>query len=297
MVSDQLAREGVMESGVRPSRKIDIRIRQLVKRRSALVGLAIVILLVLCALFAPLLRTHDPVEANLPERFQAPSRAHFFGTDFMGRDVYSRVLSGALISLQVGFISVSIGLLIGVPPGLMSGYYGGRLDTLIMGLVDVMLSFPGILLALVIVAVLGIGLHNVIIAVGIALLPNFARLVRGEALSLRERDFVIASKSMGASDLRIMLRHILPNAIPTIIVQANLSMAGALLVAAGLSFLGLGAQPPTPEWGAMLADGRNYLRTEWWLATFPGIAISLTIIGINLFGDGLRDALDPRLRR
>lgn len=272
-------------------------IRQFVRRRSALVGLTIVLILLLTAILSPVLQTHDPLSGDIRnDRFLPPSLDHYFGTDSLGRDVFSRVLAGAIISIQVGLFPVVIGLVIGLPLGLISGYYGGRIDSIVMGIVDVMLCFPGILLAMVIVAILGVGLTNVMIAVGIGLAPQLARQVRAESLSLREREFVQATRALGATDRHIILRQIFPNLVPTITVQLGINTATALLAAAGLSFLGLGAQPPTPEWGAMLADGRQYLRNEWWIATFPGIAIFMTVLGINLFGEGLRDALDPQRR-
>jgi peptide/nickel transport system permease protein len=226
-----------------------------------------------------------------------PIKFHLLGSDEQGRDILSRLAHGAWISLSIGLIVVSIGLFIGVPMGLVSGYFGGTLDLIVQRVVDVMLSFPGILLAIVLVATLGTGLTNVMIAVGIAAIPVYARLVRGSVLSLRDREFVEASRALGNHNRRIMLKHILPNALPPIIVQSSLQMAVAILFAAGLGFLGLGARPPEPEWGLMLARGREYLATAPHVATFPGLAIMFVALGFNLLGDALRDALDPRALR
>ncbi len=228
---------------------------------------------------------------------EGPIKFYLLGADEQGRDILSRLAYGAWISLSIGLIAVAIGLLLGVPIGLLSGYYGGTLDLVVQRLVEVLLSFPGILLAIVLVATLGTGLTNVMIAVGIAAIPIYARLVRGSVLALRDREFVEASRALGGSDLRVMLRHVLPNALSPIIVQSSLQMAVAILFAAGLGFLGLGARPPEPEWGLMLARGREYLATAPHVATFPGLAIMFVALGFNLLGDALRDALDPRARR
>lgn len=226
-----------------------------------------------------------------------PIKFYLLGSDEQGRDILSRLAHGAWISLSIGLIAVSIGLLIGVPLGLISGYFGGALDLVSQRVVEVMLSFPGILLAIVLVATLGTGLTNVMIAVGIAAIPVYARLVRATVLSLRDREFVEASRALGNPNRRILFRHILPNALSPIIVQSSLQMAVAILFAAGLGFLGLGARPPEPEWGLMLARGREYLATAPHVATFPGLAIMLVALGFNLLGDALRDALDPRAVR
>lgn len=225
-----------------------------------------------------------------------PVRFHALGTDEQGRDLLSRLIHGAWISLFIGSIAVIIGMVVGVPLGALSGYYGGRLDLVMQRLIDILLAFPGILLAIVLVATLGTGLTNVMIAVGIASIPIYARLVRGSVLSLRHREFVDAARALGRRDLGTLFRHVLPNAMAPVIVQSSLQMAVAILFAAGLGFLGLGARPPEPEWGLMLARGREFLATAPHVATFPGLAIMLVVLGFNLVGDALRDALDPRMR-
>lgn len=225
-----------------------------------------------------------------------PVRFHVLGTDEQGRDVLSRLIYGAWISLFIGSIAVIIGIGVGVPVGAVSGYYGGRLDLVVQRLIDILLAFPGILLAIVLVATLGTGLTNVMIAVGIASIPIYARLVRGSVLALRDREFVDAARALGRRDLGTLFRHVLPNALAPVIVQSSLQMAVAILFAAGLGFLGLGARPPQPEWGLMLARGREYLATAPHVATFPGLAIMLVVLGFNLVGDALRDALDPRMK-
>jgi len=270
--------------------------RQFRHNRAALAGGAVLIVLVMVAISAHAVAPADPILVKPDQRLLPPSRVHPFGTDELGRDVLSRVIYGTRISLVVGLISVGVALVIGVGLGLISGFTGGWVDNLIMRLIDVLLAFPGILLAIVIAGTLGPGLRNVMIAVGVFSVPTYARVVRATTLSIKEQDYVEAVRALGASDARIILRHILPNVAPPIIVLSTLGVATAILSAAGLSFVGLGAQPPTPEWGAMLSQARPYLRNEWWMATFPGLAIMVTVLIINLLGDGLRDALDPRLR-
>ncbi len=270
--------------------------RRLSGHRSALLGGSIIATILAVALVGPLLAPHDPVAMDLSNRFLPPSLAHPFGTDDFGRDVFTRVIYGARISLQVGIIAVGIAGTLGSLLGLLTGYVGGWVDAAGQWLVDVLLAFPGLLLALAIIAVLGPGLPNVMVAVGIGSMPAYARLMRGQVLSLKHDEFVEAARVIGCSSARILFVHILPNTLSPIIVLASLGFAGAVLSAAALSFIGMGAQPPTPEWGAMLATGREYLRQEWWIATFPGMAIALTVLGFNLLGDGLRDALDPQGR-
>jgi peptide/nickel transport system permease protein len=288
----------VIESADRAPRSyFSIVLGQLRRNRGAMLGLTLIVLEVLVAVFAPWVAPHDPIYQDLEAPMQPPSRAHPFGSDDVGRDILSRIIHGARISLSVGLIAVGIAGTLGVTLGLITGFYGGWLDDLILRGMDLLLAFPGILLALTIVAVLGPGLFNVMIAVGIADLPSFTRVTRGQTLSVREMDYVQGARAMGCSTARVLRRHVLPNVLPALIVLATLRVATAILTAAGLSFLGLGAQPPTPEWGAMLAMGRTFLRQAWWLTTFPGFAIMLTVMQINLLGDGLRDALDPKLRR
>jgi peptide/nickel transport system permease protein len=267
------------------------------RNRGAMTGLAILSLIALAALFAPFLTGYDPVALSPRDRLQPPGSAHPFGTDAFGRDILTRVLHGGRVSLQVGFIAVGIAAGIGVTLGLLAGYFGGVTDSLVMRLTDVMLAFPGILLALAIVAILGPNLFNAMIAVGISASPTYARVVRGAVLQIRALAFVEAVEQSGARAWRVILLHILPNILGPIVVLATLGVANAIIAGAALSFLGLGAKPPTPEWGLMLADGRNYLRHAWWITTFPGLAIMLTVLSINLLGDGLRDALDPRMTR
>jgi peptide/nickel transport system permease protein len=261
------------------------------------VGAIIIVLMIAVALTAPLVAPYDPLKPAYNERLHGPAAGHLMGTDETGRDVFSRVLFGSRISLRVGIIAVAIALAIGVTVGLISGYYRGIVDTLIMRVVDILQAFPGFLLALSIIAMLGPNLRNAMIAVGIGSAAGFARLVRGSVLSIRETDYVMAARVVGAPSRLIMRRHILPNALSPVIVLATLELPAAILVAASLSFLGLGAQPPSPEWGAMLVDGHNYIQTAWWLITFPGIAIFITVLGFNLFGNALQDALNPRLRQ
>lgn len=252
-------------------------------------------LLALVALAAPWLSPRDPIKTAPRDALRPPGAGFVLGSDQYGRDVASRVLHGARISLLVGFISVSIALAVGTPVGLVSGYYGGRLDALLMRVVDVMLAFPGILLALAIVSVLTPSLANVMIAVGLAAVPTYARLVRGSVLATKESLYVEAARAVGCRDLSVVGRYVLPNVVAPVIVTATLGMGTAILSAAALSFLGLGSQPPQPEWGRMLSEGRDYLREAWWISTFPGLGIMLTVLAMNLLGDGLRDVLDPRL--
>jgi len=269
--------------------------RELRTNQAAIAGLILLALLILVSALAPVLAPYDPVAISGSELLKPPSAAHWMGTDSLGRDIFSRILYGGRISLRVGLVSVGIGVVIGAAVGLISGYYTGWIDLVLMRLVDIMLAFPFFLLALMVVFILGPSLINAMIAVGISSVPGYARLVRGSVLSARENVYVDAARAIGCHHRMIMLRHILPNVVAPVLVVATLGVARAILSAAALSFLGLGAQPPTPEWGAMLSDGREYLRQAWWAATFPGLAIMVTVLAINMFGDGLRDALDPRL--
>ena len=266
------------------------------RHKGAVVGTGIVAALVLIALGQSVLAPQSPTKIDITAALNAPGRTHWMGTDQYGRDVYSRVVHGSSISLVIGFISVGIAAAAGTTVGLVAGYDGGRVDALLMRGMDVMLAFPGILLALAIVSVLGPSLHNLMIAVGISGIPYYARLVRGSVLVAKEQLYVEAARVVGVPIPVILIRHILPNVVAPIIVAATLGMGGAILAAAALSFIGLGSQPPTPEWGRMLSEGRDYLRDAWWISTFPGMAIMLAVLGVNMLGDGLRDVLDPRLR-
>jgi len=271
--------------------------RQLRRNRGAMIGLALIVVEILLALAAPWVAPYDPLEQSVFAALKPPSRLHFFGTDDVGRDILSRILHGARISLRVGLISVSIAATVGTLLGILAGFRGGWLDSAIVGMTDVLLAFPGILLALTIIAILGPGLPNVMVAVGIGGIPTYTRVARGSTLTIKSREYVTSARAVGCRNARIMLRYILPNVLPPLIVLMTVGVAGAILTASGLSFLGLGAQPPAPEWGSILNAGRTYLRQAWWFAVFPGLAITVTVLGMNMLGDGLRDALDPRLRR
>jgi peptide/nickel transport system permease protein len=276
--------------------------RRLARRRTALFGLVVVLLVLLTSLAAPWLTSFDPVEQTIGDRLKPPGwrdqqgQLHPLGTDHLGRDLLARVLFGARPALLVGAAAVMISGVLGLATGLVSGYFGGLTDDVLMRLGDVQLAFPFILLALAVIGVLGPSLPVIIVVIGVSSWVIYARVVRGSVLSLREREFVQAAHALGGRDGRILLRHILPNVFTPWLVVATLDMARVIVIESALSFLGLGVQPPTPTWGGMLADGRVYLTTAWWLATFPGLAILLTVLGINLFGDGLRDTLDPRLK-
>jgi ABC-type dipeptide/oligopeptide/nickel transport system permease subunit len=266
------------------------------RHRAAMLGLGLLAMLLALSLAAPLLTPYDPVRQDLSQVLRPVSVAHPLGTDHLGRDMLARILYGGRLSLLIGFLAVGVGLAVGVPLGAVSGFQGGRTDLIIQRFADILLSFPGFLLALSLVAILGVGLRNVIISVGISAVPSFIRLVRGSVLSIREQVYVEAARALGQRQSVIIFRHVLPNAMAPVIVQATLSLGFAILVAAGLGFLGLGVQPPTPEWGTMLGEGRQYIFRAPSLTTFPGLAIFLAVLGFNLFGDGLRDALDPRMR-
>ncbi|MFN8472561.1 MAG: ABC transporter permease [Anaerolineae bacterium] len=271
-------------------------LRRLLRNRGAVIGGVVLLILIFGAVAAPVISPYDPVEMNPPARLQPPSLTHPFGTDNFGRDIFSRVMYGTRISLPMGIIAVAISLVIGLVGGLLSGYYGRWVDGGIMRGVDVMLAFPGLLLALAIVATLGPSLVNAMIAVGIAAAPIYIRVVRANVLSAREHDYVEAARSVGVPEHLIIVRHILPNVSAPVIVLATLGVAGAIITAAALSYLGLGVKPPTPEWGSMLREASNYLRLAPWTTTFPGLAIVIAALAINLLGDGLRDTLDPRMK-
>ena len=276
--------------------RLKLVVMRLWKNKAAVLGFFVVVFLVMLCVLAPYIAPYNPLKLNIPERLQPPSLNHILGTDQFGRDILSRLLYGGRLSLGVGIISVVLGLVPGVILGLASGFLRGNVDAVIMRGVDIMMALPSILLALLIVTVLGPGLINTMIAVGIGGIPSMIRLVRGKVLSIRETEYIEAARSIGANDWRIMIRHILPNCAAPIIVVATLRLPSAIIMAASLSFIGLGAQAPTPEWGAMLASGRHFLTTSWWICTFPGVAIFLAVLGLNMFGDGLRDALDPKLK-
>ena len=273
--------------------------QRLVRYKMAMLGLAILIILVLAAIFADVIADYDTkvVTQNIAERLQGPSAAHWFGTDEFGRDIFARLVHGSRVSLVVGIISVSVSLIIGGSLGAFAGFYGGKVDNIIMRIMDIFLAVPSILLAITIVAALGTSLFNVMLAIGISGMPSFARIVRAAVMSVKDQEFVESSRAIGANSVTIIFREILPNCMAPIIVQATLAVAGAILSTASLSFIGLGVQPPSPEWGAMLSGGRNYLRDAIHLTLFPGLAIVITILALNLLGDGLRDALDPRLKQ
>lgn len=271
-------------------------LRRLRRNRLALVGAVLLALLVLAALLAEQLAPYDPIKQSLYERRQPPSRQHWLGTDDLGRDVLSRVIFGSRLSLRVGVLSVSMAILAGTLIGLVAGYAGGWVDNAIMRIMDVMLAFPSLLLAIAIVTILGRGLLNMLYAIAIVSVPVYARIVRAQVLAVKERDYILAARAIGVPGRLILFRNILPNTLTPLIVAGTLGVATAILDAAGLSFLGLGAQPPTPEWGAMLGEGRGAVVAAPHVVAFPGLAIMVSVLGFNLLGDGLRDALDPRLR-
>ena len=281
-----------------PPRKIPpvVTRRRLRRNVGALLGLFTLAVMVLAAALAPLIAPHDPLAVAPETQLKPPSATYWAGTDLFGRDVFSRLLFGGQVSLSVGIVAVLIASVPGTVLGLIAGYYGSWIDGLVMRVMDLMLSFPGILLALGIVALLGPGLLNVMVAVGIAGIPSYTRLVRSSVLAVKKNLYVRAARTIGCRDGRILLRHILPNVLAPIVVLTTLDIAWAILNASSLSFLGLGAQPPTPEWGAMLSEGRGYMRLAPWITIAPGLAIMLTVLSVNLLGDGLRDAMDPRLR-
>ncbi len=275
-------------------------IKILLRNKLSIVGLSIILVLIVIAIFAPFLAPYPNQalgEPNLKERLQPPSRAHPFGTDYLGRDILSRVIYGARTSLLIGFSVVFLALLIGAPLGLIAGYFGGKIDLVIMRVTDIFLAFPPLLLALLIATTLGRGMINAILALAVSWWPWYTRLIRGMAISVKERPYVEASRAMGISNWKIMIRHILPNSISPLIVQATMDMGSAILAAASLSFLGLGVQPPTPDWGLMVSEGQAYFLNYWWYPVFPGLAIFVTVMAFNLLGDAVREVIDPRLRR
>lgn len=273
-------------------------LRKLIQSPTGLIGFIIILTVIFSSVFAPFITPFDPNQANRPNRLRPPGTpGHFFGTDQHGRDLFSRVLFGSRISIFVGLVTVIIAGTIGTVVGLFSGYFGHWLDSVIMRLVDVWLSFPFILLALIINAILGMGLRNVVITLIITGWVIFARLVRGEVLALKNRDYILAAKALGQSELKIIFSHILPNVFTPIIIISSLQISQIIIAEATISFLGFGVQPPTAAWGNMLSDGRNFLFNAWWMATFPGLALAFTALGLNLFGDWLRDTLDPKITK
>jgi peptide/nickel transport system permease protein len=286
-----------MARGAFAGRREHVAWRRLRTNRLAMTGGGVVLLLGALALCAPFLAPYDPAAYDVQQILLPPGAQHWFGTDQLGRDVFSRMLYGARISMAVGFVSVGIAVLLGTVIGTFAGYYGGRVDELLMRFVDLMLNFPRLFLLLTLIALLRPSIWVIMAVIGFTGWMGLARLVRGEILSLREREFVQGARALGAADTRIMFKHILPNALVPVLVSATLGVAGAILTESGLSFLGLGVQPPTPSWGNILIDGKANIEIAWWLSAFPGLAILATVLAYNLLGEGLRDALDPRLRQ
>lgn len=273
--------------------------RMLKKNKMAMLGLIILVILILLALFANVIADYENVviKQNLSNRLMPPNANNWLGTDEFGRDIFARLIHGARVSLKVGILAVGLSIIVGGTLGAISGFYGGKIDNIIMRVMDIFLAVPSILLAIAIVSALGPSIVNLMIAISISSVPRYARIVRASVLSIRDQEFIEAAKAIGASNARIIFKHIIPNSLAPVIVQGTLGVAGAILSTAGLSFIGLGIQPPDPEWGSMLSGGRQYLRYAWWVTTFPGVAIMITILSPNLLGDGLRDALDPRLKQ
>jgi len=268
--------------------------KDLIKRKKFIFFGLILFLIGILIIFAEFIAPYDPIQISMQGR-KAPNLEHLFGTDRLGRDILSRIIYGGRISILIGITSVAIGLSTGSFLGIISGYYGGWLDNIIMRLMDSLLAFPGILLALIIIAVLGPGLINVTLAVGVSSIPEYARLARGKVLEVREMQYIEAVRSIGVSNLLIMIKHIIPNMSSSILIMASLQLGNAILVGSGLSFLGMGAQPPTPEWGLMTAEGRNFMNQAWWISTFPGLVILITVLSINQITDCIRDHTDPRI--
>ncbi len=280
-----------------PSRSpIKMLISRFKKNKRALIGFWMVVIFLIIAIFAPLIAPYDPLEQNMQIKLESPILAHPFGTDEFGRDILSRIIYGAQISLMIGVISVLFAVIFGVALGTVAGYFGGLLDSIIMRIMDVLLAFPSFLLAMAIVSVLGPGMINVMIAIGVFSIPTFSRIARSEVLSIKNKEYIEAAQAIGANDRLIIFKHLIPNSISPIIVLSTLRIATSIITAAGLSFLGMGAQPPTPEWGAMLSEGREYLRAAPHVSTIPGLAIMFMVLGFNMLGDGLRDALDPKMK-
>ena len=273
-----------------------LTLRQISKNKLAVAATIYLLAVILIIIMADVIAPFDPTEMHMEDSLVAPNATYKFGTDDAGRDIFSRVIYGGRISLRVGFISAAIAMTLGLPLGLASGFYGGKVQTIILRAMDIMLAFPSLLLALIVVAILGKGVEQVMIAVGIANVPTFVRVVNSSVISTKENEYIMAGRLIGASDYRLITRHVLPNIVAPIIVMATLYVAGGILSASSLSFLGLGAQPPSPEWGAMISRGRQNLRLSPWMSTYPGLAISSIVISFNVIGDALRDALDPWIR-
>ena len=293
-LSSRVVRENLSDAA-HQSHRIRV-IRRLLRHRGADVGGIILILLILMAVLAPVISPYNPIATDDSAVLKGPSISHLMGTDNFGRDILSRVVYGARLSLRMGFVAIVIALVIGTAIGLIAGAYGGWTDSVLMRFIDALMAFPGILLALAVTAVLGNGITNAMIAVGISFIPSFARLVRSSVLQVMGMTYIEAAESIGCGMPHIIRKHILPNVLTPIIVLATLGVASAILIGASLSFLGLGAQPPTAEWGIMLAEGREFMRTAWWIMLFPGLAITITVVAANLIGDGLRDAFDPKMK-
>jgi len=271
-------------------------LREFMRNPGAVISIIVLVVIIFSSIFASNLTPYDPLQRDTPARLSPPTSQHLMGTDALGRDIMSRVLHGGQISLQIGFLSILGATVVGIPLGLIAGYFGGIIDNIVMRVMDVILAFPGLVLIIWLVAVLGSSMTMLILAIAFFFVPTYARLTRSVALSLREIEYVLAAQSVGASTVRILMLHILPNALAPIIVITTLSISGAIITGASLSFLGLGVSPPTPEWGSMLSDGRGYLRNAWWMSFFPGMTITFVVLAANIVGDGLRDALDPKVR-
>ena len=272
-------------------------LRRFRRHQMAQIGVVIILVMSVVALLAPWIAPYGPEQIDLPAALEGPTSSHYFGTDAIGRDIFSRILYGARYSLTIGLVAVAVGLLVGLPIGTISGFRRGWMDVIVMRIVDILFAFPTILLALVVITIFGTGLFNAMLAIGIAQMPLYARLMRGVVLQVRGYEYIEAARAIGAGDLRILARHVLPNSLAPIIVQSTLQLAAAILSAAYLGFLGLGAKPGTPEWGTMLSEGRNFLAVAPHVTIFPGLAIVIVVLAVNLAGDGLRDALEPRLQR
>jgi len=271
-------------------------VKRFKRNKRAVIGLSVTTIFIIIAIFAPLLSPYDPFEYHMKEILHSPSLRHPFGTDQFGRDVLARIIYGSRISLMIGIVGVGISVIVGVTLGTIAGYFGGLIDNIMMRIMDILLAFPGFLLALAIISILGPNMLNVMIAIGIFSIPVFARIMRSSVISIKYKEFIEATKSLGGSHFLIIMKHIVPNCIAPIIVLSTMRIATSILTAAGLSFLGLGAQPPSPEWGAMLNEGREYIRSAPHLSTVPGLVIMIVVLGFNMLGDGLRDALDPQMK-